>query len=161
MVDAIAISGAITSLKACFEITKGIMELRDDATIKAKVTELLGEIASAQESALRSQERQYELIHKVQELEQRIADMETWGSEKDRYNLVDFGGGTFAYLLNPDLSNGEPSHRLCPHCFQKNEKSILQFVSKTVMSQDRYDCPSCKHEFSFGVSQEPPDDFYS
>lgn len=156
MVDATAIAGGLTSLQSCLQIAKSLIDIRDTAIIKAKVAELLGEIASAQEGALRSQEREFALSRQIHELEQRIADMETWNAEKERYKLTDFGGGTFAYLLKPEMSNDEPSHRLCPNCFQKREKSILQFFSRTMTQQDRYGCHSCKTEFCFGIEHEPP-----
>ena len=71
-----------------------------------------------------------------------------------RYQLKDYGGNTFAWELKADAANSEPIHRLCPACFSKRRKSILQFDLHTGASQDRYDCPACKAEFDFGIRRD-------
>ena len=156
MVEATAIGSALTSIKAAYEITKGLIGIRDAVVVQSKVTELLGQIASAQESTLRSQERESALTRQVYELEKQMAEFKAWEAEKQRYQLTDFGGGTFAYLLKSGMESGEPSHRLCAGCFQKGEKSILQFRGQNAYSQDTYTCPSCKTDFRFGVQRDPP-----
>lgn len=87
-----------------------------------------------------------------------MAGFEKWEAEKQRYKLTDFGGGTFAYLLKPEAASGEPPHRICAHCYQRDEKSILQFVHRSD-GQDYYKCPKCGDQV-FGVWKAQSADFY-
>ncbi|MGC1667077.1 MAG: hypothetical protein WA767_02455 [Pseudolabrys sp.] len=43
----------------------------------------------------------------------QVANFETWETEKKRYALKGYGGGTFAYELKEAEANGEPIHRAC------------------------------------------------
>jgi hypothetical protein len=79
-----------------------------------------------------------------------MAQLEAWEAEKKRYVLTDFGGGTFAYALKNEAANGEPMHRLCPNCYNQGHKSILHFEFVTAVGQEKYLCPNCKTELSFG-----------
>ena len=55
----------------------------------------------------------------------QVANFETWETEKKRYALKGYGGGTFAYELKEAEANGEPIHR--PVClYQRGRISILQ-----------------------------------
>ena len=150
------ITTALGSIKAAYEVAKSLIGVRDAVVIQGKVAELLGQIAAAQEGTLRSQEREFTLTRQVHELEQRIVKLEAWDAEKQRYQLTDFGGGTFAYDLKPDMSSGEPSHRICAACYQEGRKSILQFKLQTGYHQDKYNCPACGKDFLFGVRHSPP-----
>ena len=138
-----AVSKTVSTLQSAYNLTKSIADLNEVHAVKAQ-------ILSAQESSLRSQEREAALTRQVHELEQHIAQLETWNAEKQRYQLTDFGGNTFAYLLKADMSEGEPEHRLCANCFQKCQRSILQFLHKS-QGQETYQCPNCDHIFHFGV----------
>ena len=153
--DSNPISKTLSTLQSAYSLAKNIADLDEVHAVKVQIGELLTQILSAQESAIRSQERDSALARQVHELEQRIAQMETWNAEKQRYQLTDFGAGTFAYTLKPGMENDEPPHRACANCFKKGHISVLQFRLH-VMSQDVYDCPSCKTEFAFGMPKAPP-----
>ena len=150
------ISNTLSTLQSAYSLAKSIADLDEVHAVKVQIGELLTQIVSAQESALRSQERESALVRHVHELEQRIVQMETWNAEKQRYQLTDFGAGTFAYALKPGMENDEPPHRACANCFKNEHISVLQFRCHDYMSQDVYDCPSCKTEFKFGVPKDPP-----
>ena len=151
-----AVSKTLSTLKSAYSLAKSIADLDEAHAVKVQIGELLAQILSAQESEMRSQERESALVRQVHELEQRIDQMETWNAERQRYQLTDFGAGTFAYALKPGMENNEPPHRACANCFKKGQISILQFRHDTGMGQDVYDCPNCKNEFQFGVPQKPP-----
>ncbi len=150
------VSKTLATLQSAYGLAKNIADLDEAHAIKVQIGELLAQILSAQESEMRSQERESALARQVHELEQRIDQMETWNAEKQRYQLTDFGAGTFAYTLKPGMENDEPPHRACANCFKKGHISVLQFRLHSIMSQDLYACPSCKNEFHFGVPKEPP-----
>ena len=150
------VSKTLATLQSAYGLAKNIADLEEAHAVKIQIGELLAQILSAQESAIRAQESETALTRQVHELEQHIAQMETWDAEKQRYQLTDFGAGTFAYALKPGMENDEPPHRACANCFKKGHISVLQFRLHDYMSQDLYDCPSCKNEFQFGVPKDPP-----
>ena len=150
MADMGSIAAAIGGLKTAAEITKGFLDLKEAAAVQGKVIELQGVILAAQSSALAAQSDQMTLLEEIRGLKAQMAKLEAWEAEKNRYILKDYGGGTLAYELKPDAASGEPMHRVCPACYQKGHKSILQFRFLTSIGQDNYLCPSCKTEFQFG-----------
>ncbi len=150
------VSNTLSTLQSAYSLAKNIADLDEVHAVKVQIGELLAQILSAQESEMRSQERESALARQVHELEQHIVQMEAWNAEKQRYQLTDFGAGTFAYALKPGMENDEPPHRACANCFKKGNISILQFRHRDIMSQDVYDCPSCKNDFQFGVPKNPP-----
>jgi len=139
----------LSAVKTAFDIAKGLKEINDTATRNAAVIEL-------QEHILTAQQAQAALVDCIRDLEKEVAGFEAWKAEKQRYKLVDYGGGTFAYELKPEAADGEPGHRICAACYQKGHKSILQFDFRTQNSQDRYECPGCQATFDLGTTQSRP-----
>ena len=154
MIDMGTIASTIGSIKTAGEIAKGFLDLKEATAFQGKVIELQGVIMAAQTSALAAQSDQFTLLNQVRELETKMAKLEAWEAQKKRYSLKDFGGGTFAYELKEAERAGEPIHRICPACYEKGHRSILQFDYRTSSAQDRYKCPGCKTDFEFGVRQQ-------
>ena len=50
------------------------------------------------------------------------------GLRRKRFQVTNFGGGTFAYLLKDEAADGEPPHRVCATCYEDGRKSILQLA---------------------------------
>ena len=145
------VSEIITGLgafKTMLDMAKGLKDMNDASVRNRAVIEL-------QEKILAAREQQSALAERVSELEKEVASYETWDAEKQRYELTDFGSGTFAYLLKPDMSSGEPEHRLCAACYQKGHKSILQFRNQTATRQGKYACPTCNTDVLLGEYREP------
>jgi len=135
------------ALKTAFDIAKGLKDIDDVARRNAAVIELQERILSAQQS-------QSALVERVHDLEKEVAGFEKWEAEKKRYALTDFGGNSFAYALKPEASNGEPPHRICPNCYEKGQKAILQFRFRSAATgRDRWICNGCSTEFEFGHPQ--------
>jgi hypothetical protein len=135
------------AIKTAFDLAKGLKDISDATVRNSAVIEL-------QERILTAQATQAALVERVGELEKKITGFETWEFQKKRYQLKDFGGGTFAYELKPAEAQGEPIHRICPACFERGSRSILQYDFRTAAQQDRYVCSSCKTQFEFGIRQE-------
>lgn len=136
------ILAGLGAFKTAFDAAKALKDINDVAIRNAAVVEL-------QEKILAAQQAQTTLIEEIRNLEKKVAAFETWEAEKQRYQLTDFGGSTFAFLLKPDSANGEPPHRICASCYQKGKKSILQFVDHSD-GQDIYDCFECAKRQTFG-----------
>jgi hypothetical protein len=117
--------------------------------------ELNGLILAAQNSALTTSLDQAQLLERINTLEKQVASFETWETEKQRYELADYGEGTYAYRVKETMQNGEPAHRLCAGCFQKNQKSILQNVGGFYSGREKFWCPSCNSKYFFGQFKRP------
>jgi hypothetical protein len=141
----------LSALKSAFDIAKGLKDIDNAARRNAAVIEL-------QEKILTAQSAQSDLVERIRELEAKVTSFEKWEAEKERYQLTDFGDGTFAYLLKPEEARGEPPHRICAQCYQKDEKSILQFLHQS-HGQDYFKCHSCGEQV-FGTYAAPAQDFY-
>ena len=137
------------AIKTAFDLAKGLKDIHDVAAHDRAVIELQKEILAAQAA-------QFALVDRVRDLEEKVARFEAWEAEKQRYKLTDFGAGTFAYLLKPEAANGEPSHRLCAHCYNDGHKSVLQFSARS-QGQDYFDCLRCKARQAFGAFRDIPD----
>jgi hypothetical protein len=131
------------AIKTAFDIAKGLKNIDDAARRNAAVIEL-------QEKILSAQETQSTLVKRIDELEAKVAGFEQWETEKKRYALTDFGGNSFAHSLKPEAANGEPPHRICPNCYEKQQKAILQFKFRNARGRDIWICNGCKTEFEFG-----------
>lgn len=154
MVDGGAISAALASLVAAKDIGKAMIGIRDAAAFNAKLIEFQSKILEANEAAFAAQQERSSLLEEIGKLEAQVAGFEAWEAEKKRYELQDFGGGTFAYVLKADMANGEAIHRLCANCYQKNEKSILQCRGNNGSAQQMCSCPNCGTNYRFGAPQQ-------
>ena len=134
---------SLSVFKSMMDVAKGLKNMNDATVRNPAVIEL-------QEKILAAQAQQSALIERVRELKKQVAELETWEAEKQRYELIDFGGRTFAYLLKPQMSSTEPPHRICAACYQKGHKSILQCIGENSYGQGHYACPECNAKFYFG-----------
>lgn len=138
------IATGYSALRNAYEIARGLKDINDRVALNAAVIDLQEKILSAQEAAANAKER-------LRELQETIVRFDKWDETAARYRLTDFGEGTFAYELREDAADGEPSHRLCPNCFESRKRSILQFQFKDASSRDFYKCPQCGGEYRFGT----------
>ena len=150
-----AIAGAISSLNAAVNITKAMKDLRDWSLVQSKVIELQSAILEAQGSLFSANEERAMLVEKVRDAESKIARLEAWQTEKERYQLTDIGQGTFAYALKQSMSAGEPAHYICTNCYQQSKKSVLHHMHSAgglhVMT-----CPSCNTKMGIQHGYVPP-----
>lgn len=146
--------GALGSLKSANDIAKGMLTIRDAAMLNDAAITLQQKIIDAQSTILSAQEERSNLLARIRELEGQLSEKRKWDEETSRYELRDYGSGTYAYHLRAELAAGEPDHRLCPTCFSRGTKSVLQFRYKSSNQQDIFDCRSCNTEFFLGERRE-------
>lgn len=139
------LASAWSGLKTAYEIAKGLKDIDDRVKLNAAVMDLQERILSAQQAAMDAQAR-------LQRLEAELAARDDWDATASRYELKNYGGHTFAYELRPDRANGEDVHRICPNCYQKRARSILQHRFRDASQREHFICPSCDKEFVFGVA---------
>jgi hypothetical protein len=145
MPDITAIGGALNAFNAMKNIAQAMIGLRDAQAFNAKLIEFNGALIEAQTRVFAVNEERTTLIERVHELEARIAEIEGWKAEKNRYELKEMARQNFAYVLKPEAQGSEPSHWLCPHCYQNVKKSILQGLDSAAFGWS-HTCPSCKLE---------------
>ncbi|MDQ0562300.1 hypothetical protein QO004_004105 [Rhizobium mesoamericanum] len=153
MVDMALVSGLVGTLKTAMDIGQTLKEINDLSQVRDKVIEMQGLILNAQSSAMTAQTQLFEVLHENSELKKKVSSVDEWKTTADRYRLVDFGAGTFAYELKEEAANGEPIHRLCPVCFGKQSRSYLQFQGVTSSRQDLFRCLPCGQDYFFGTKQ--------
>lgn len=142
MVDMTAIGGIAASLNAATQIAKKLVGVRDFNLLGEAVLKLQGEIMSAQAAALTAQSDQFTLLQQIRELERRVADFEAWETEKKRYELVELFGRSLAYVVKESMRGAEPLHYLCPTCYQKRQKSLMQGI--TAIGMRSLKCHACE-----------------
>lgn len=137
------LSASLSSIKAAYDLTKAMVDLRDAAAVQTRVIELQRAILDAQQSSLA-------LVAKVGELEEQVARLKAWDAEKQRYEIADSGAGTFAYRLKPESKGSSPDHLLCANCYHKHEMSILQALNDLGVGRRRLrECHRCKSTVAF------------
>lgn len=145
MPDLASIASAATGLQAAGQIVKSMVGLKVSSEVQTKVIELQSIIMAAQGDALAAQSDQFALLERIRNLEAEIAKARAWEAEKERYHLQEFPSGALAYVLKPDAANGEPSHRICPKCYNEGYKSLLQVKSKRG-GGERVECHRCNSD---------------
>jgi hypothetical protein len=143
----------LSIFKSMMDMAKGLKDVSDAAIRYSTAIEL-------QEKILAAQAQQTALIERISDLEKQVAGFEKWETEKQRYKLTDYGGGTFAYALKPEAAEGEPPHRICAACYQRGHKGILQGTG-TGFGQEFFRCMACKTDQVFGIYVSPPATTYN
>ncbi len=104
---------------------KLIKDLTASADVKAKVSELYEVVLAGQSRALESGLREQRLIDEISSLKEQLRKVETWETEKQRYELHKFRSGHFAYALKENAAANEPAHYICATCYNESKKSFL------------------------------------
>lgn len=142
------ITVALSGLKAAFDLTKGLVGVRDQAVFQARLIELQQAILDAQASTTAARAEQDRLQEESRVLRRKIGELEAWGVDAARYSLRAVGQGVTVYSLN-DGEEG-PAHFLCPSCFSSKRKSIIQKTQETRNGEFYiHKCPSCSATYEF------------
>jgi len=161
-VDLGTIQATVTSLKAAFDIAKGISDLKTGSEVQAKVIELQQIILSAQENALRANTDQFELMNELKALREQLEGVNKWMDERNRYVLHKSNatsGGVVYALLKSEAKAGEPAHFLCPECYELGRKSILMNSGNERAGFTKWVCNKCKLEIPTGYRGPVSADF--
>lgn len=141
--DLSAIAAAMTSVKTASEIAKGLVNLRDEREFQARAGQIEKELAEARGLVAEAQTTMLALLNRVGELERQVAQQEDWRAEAARYELVETYKGRLAYRVKDSMRGEEPTHYVCPACFQKRQKSILQ-PREWHNREPSLECPACE-----------------
>ncbi len=155
------IAAGLSSLKAASDIIKGLNAAGTQAAINDVKLGLQNHIFEAREALAAAQEAQSTALSRIRDLEQEIVHLKDWEGEKQRYQLADVDRGAFAYIPKPGMENGEPPHWLCTNCFNRNQKSFLQYKGQDVTRNGvrdvtaTYGCDACKATIKVSYTRKP------
>lgn len=124
--DIASITATVTGLKAAGDIVNGLLSAKTSSAINAAVAELNSHLLTVQREAMAANAEQFAMVEEIRTLKEEIATMKAWDCEKERYKLTIIGDtGIVTYALQEAMSNSEPPHYLCTHCYEDGRKSIL------------------------------------
>jgi hypothetical protein len=155
MDDISAIDGLTTSLRAAAEITKAMKDGSDASAIRTKIYELTREIMSAHSCALAVQSQQLELLQSKRELDDQVAKLKAWNTEKYRYELRSLGPGANAYVPKESMRGSEPVHWICANCFQDGKKRFLS-ENHSDLHHVYHKCHECSYKIRIRKSPSVP-----
>lgn len=140
------ITSAITAVKLTMDMLMAGVHATTDSALAEQARELNDAIIDLQMKTLHLQGLYSAVVQEKDELEKKAMDKEEWERTKKRYTLHSLSPGVFAYRLKEEVADTDPPHYICPCCYEKNLRSILQ---RTEVGCDgtHYGCPSCKADF--------------
>lgn len=139
------IAGAYQGVKTARDMAKGLADLNTDVAVKTRAHELLDVILDVYDKLFEAQTQRTALTSRIAELEEENRRHKDWVAEKSRYALHQIEGGGYVYRLKPAHQSTEPSHDLCPSCYEDSIKSILQYKGY-VSGHKAYTCKRCSTE---------------
>lgn len=130
---------ALASAKQIAETIKTVLKVSKDIDVQTQVSELYQQIINLQGTILGAQSQYDEQAENVRQLKNELLKRDNWNAEAKRYQLQTLENGTHVYSLRPECQETDPPHWLCPNCFNKGKKSILQ----REISGSSYGCHDC------------------
>ena len=103
-----------------------IASASDEAKRNAQLIEFQKALINANALIASVQQQNASLLREKDDLEKQIMQLENWKAEKDRYTMVTVFEAATVYSLKESMSNGEPPHFICPVCYQRGHKTLLQ-----------------------------------
>jgi DNA-directed RNA polymerase subunit RPC12/RpoP len=106
---------------------------------------------SVQAALADAQKEQMTLIQTIGNLEKQIADLETWETDKQEYEMKSLPSGSIVYSLKPEAQSAKPAHYICATCYDHHKRSILQRKAGSIAQTHlgippMYVCSNCKSE---------------
>jgi hypothetical protein len=98
------------ALKTIADTVKTMANVHDTAGFRAKSIELQQQVSAALADAAAAYEAQTTHLERIRQLEEKVRQMETWGAEKEYYELKSLGWT--ALLTCSSQQNAAPNHRI-------------------------------------------------
>lgn len=137
----------LSAFKTMMDSAAQVLKIRDDrARLEASI-DLLNQLNTAHQG--------YSALAKEKELlEAEVLKLKDMKAELSRYELKQLPPGTLVYALKETDQRGEPSHYICPTCYQRGKKSLLQEGEK-INGQTPLKCHECATELRAGIYNAP------
>lgn len=137
------LSAALSAIKETTSLVKIINEAKTDTEVKSATCELNSKLIDLQircfslGELLRS--RDEEIVH----LKAKITEFENFQAQTEGYVLNQLESGAFVYSKEEIVNGSSVTMHLCPLCYSRNIKSILQPFY--VGSSSRFHKSCCLH----------------
>lgn len=141
-------------LKVAGDLAQGFFALKSETEKNQAVIDIQRNVLEAQRALMSADGQHTADLKRIEALEQKLAAMEHWEAEKQRYQLSAIDRGAFAYVHKPGMQESEPPMWLCQTCFEKRQKSPLQFREQ-VIRQSQWGCNLCKSEVVVHYQNSP------
>ncbi|HZS83836.1 MAG TPA: hypothetical protein VFA50_13255 [Stellaceae bacterium] len=158
MADMSAIAAALAAFNTAKNIAQAMIGLRDAAAFQSKMIEFQSAILDAQNSAFAANDERAAMIERVRELETKVAKLEAWEAQKQRYKLDRLEPGVFVYTLKPEMAAGEPPHHICQTCYERGKRSVLH-ADEHVNGIHHLSCNDCGAKLQVGNWNPPKLDY--
>lgn len=145
-----------TTLTALIGLTKTVGEGIMDEKVKAQAINLNDSIIDLQSAIFELQANNHTLLEQNRALGNEMAKLKEWQVEAAKYQLAELAPGVLVYAYQKNQDNTEPAHSLCPNCYQKQFKSLLQVKYKDSRGT-HYFCPQCDIGLTDPVNRTPLD----
>lgn len=156
MPDLIAIAQGLNAIRSASQIAQAMIGLRDEARILEHSVDLNRKIADALAALNAAHTEQAALLESVDKLKKEVTRLKAWNADQKRYQLEQLPPGVNVYTLKQSAAKpGEPIHSICPTCYGKGEKQILQ-RGETNHGQYELKCHSCPTTLTVGHFNPPP-----
>lgn len=143
--EVVSSAAIFAAIKSALGIAKDIKSLRTDQEVSDVRIALTDSILDLQERAAELHDALNAARDRIAELEQQIAEFDSWQEEKGRYTLKQLGRDAYAYVEAPPTDGGQAAEALlCAHCYGDRKRSILQFQG-TDLAGSVLLCPRCKN----------------
>ncbi|WP_129792568.1 hypothetical protein [Sphingosinicella sp. CPCC 101087] len=151
-------SAAVGSVKAAYDIAKGLHSLHTSTEVKQGIADILNELITARMAAMDAVERESALLQEIRALKEQMDQLKAWDGEKERYELKRYYPGTIAYTLKPSMASGEPPHHLCAQCYHSRNKGVLQPTGTSELGYQIHVCTSCDKRAVMSHEEMPATD---
>jgi hypothetical protein len=136
-------TAAFALVGQAIKTARNVVETTSDLKSKEALASLQDGILDLQAKVYDAQAKYQGLADAKREAEEKLRASEKWETEAARYQLAELAPGISVYVVKTDQLHGEHVHYICPHCFQRKQKSILQRPS---IDHSNYVCHECKFD---------------
>jgi len=112
-------------MKTALELAKAGLEARDDAKIKAGISEMAAKLADANMGAFAMSEHLRAIEAQLRDTTAQLRDLEKVVKKRERYVLREVRKGAYVYAFEPINGDATPVHYQCQICFDSGKNSVL------------------------------------
>lgn len=154
-------SAGLASLKALGDVMKLAAEARDEAVLKAHLSDLQTKFIEVQQFVIGAGEREQTLKETIADLKAGIAARDNWDEISKNYEIRLFSNNPIVVTRSGVDVVGDP-HWHCVSCFNSRRVSALLCRGEDPKhaGQRLYHCPTCKAQLVVQFL-DSPDQFYS
>lgn len=127
------ITGALTALRATYELARIGLDARDDAKLRTSIFDMSERLSAAFAAGLAMSEKNIDLMARLHDVESELRELQGRVADRENYVLHEIAPGRFVYRFKPSAETakerGVPTHHLCQNCLDAGKKSVLRLVT--------------------------------